>query len=277
MGIMGLPNTGKSHSRSFIKDGSDCFVLAPSMKFSHLFKGEGDARIALPPFDMKANGATWAEVAKKAGMTKNQLIHSLAEGDLPPGLEMQGNSALVASIDDIGYFLKFIDRHMPHIKNVWLADFTHWMSNVISTSRFQNRKAGGEAFAKWWELAANVLNNILRSIEQLEREDLMVITEFHAQLPDQAEGELFYEPFVPGGKMLNNAFLPKSYFDVMLCSHVEPYADDLKEEDRFKFVITRKAPYDGRAMGLFNDIAEKGMIPNDMQLVLDRVRKHYNI
>ena len=78
-------------------------------------------------------------------------------------------------------------------------------------------------------------------------------------------------------KMLNNSFLPKSYFDIMLVSYVEPYSDDVKDEDRFKFIVTYKEPYDGRAMGLFNDIADKGMIPNDMSIVLERVRKRFNL
>ena len=116
-------------------------------------------------------------------------------------------------------------------------------------------------------------------IENLEREDLLVVSEFHIQIPPDAdaEGELFYEVFVPAGKMLNNAFKPKSYFDIMLCTHVLPYDDELEDKDRFKFVVTRKAPFDGRAMGMFSDIAVKGMIPNDMGLVLNRVRKRFNI
>lgn len=277
LGIMGHPNTGKSHSRSYLKDGRDCFVISPSQKFSHLFYND----VSLPAFELvSSSGASWSEIAKSQNTDKNGTISMLSQlPKLPETIICKGNSALVQNLNYLLSYLMFIDKHMPHIKNVFIADFTHFMSNVIATSQFKSRKSGGEAFQRWWDLAADTLNNVFKVIEYLERKDLLVIVEFHVQIPDKVQdnNETYYDIFVPGGNMLNNAFKPKSYFDIMLCSTVLPYEDDMNDEDRFKFVVTKKEPFDGRGMGLFNDIADKGMIPNNMQIVLDRVRKRYNI
>lgn len=81
--------------------------------------------------------------------------------------------------------------------------------------------------------------------------------------------------------MLNDKFKPKSYFDFMLCSHAEPYACDEHGKDnskeRFKFVVVKKSPYDGRMADIFAEEQRFGMIPNNMENVLTKVRKRLNI
>ena len=82
-----------------------------------------------------------------------------------------------------------------------------------------------------------------------------------------------YEIFVPGGKMLKEKFLPDSYYDVMLYTHVMDDDGTIKQQDRYKFVTRRTDRYNARCMDLFEDT----YIPNDLQAVLDKVRTYIGI
>ena len=137
MAVMGLPNTGKSFSRQFIKNPEECFVISPSGKDHHLV-GDGITKL-----DMKIGQVSGLrEVAAKLGVpSTHDAIARFSGTDLPPNSSTSGNYAVVL-------YLKFIDRHMPQIKNVFLADFTHWISRVLTTAEFRRRKSGGEAFAR---------------------------------------------------------------------------------------------------------------------------------
>ena len=150
-----------------------------------------------------------------------------------------------------------------------LPDFTHYISEVIANKNFILRKSGGEAFQRFWELAADALNNFITSIDEL-REDLLVVTEFHCEFN---EANNMYEIFVPGGKMLKDKFLPDSYYDVMLYTHVLEDAEGIKQGDRYKFVTRRTDKYNARCLNLF----EEAYIPNDLQMVSDKVREYVGI
>lgn len=107
---------------------------------------------------------------------------------------------------------------------------------------------------------------------------MLVITEFHVQVPKEvANEELYYDVFVPAGGMLNNSFKPKSYFDIVLFTTVLPYDPEGVDEDRYKFVTVRREPFDARTMNLFADVSVNGMMPNNMQVVLDRVRPAFGL
>jgi hypothetical protein len=195
----------------------------------------------------------------------------------PPGLKATGNHVIVDDVTYLPVYIKFIDKYMPHIKVVFQADFTHWVSRVIADANFIKRKQGGEAFQRFWELAASLLNNVFLAIDDAERQDLVVATEFHCQVAEGDDNDLFYDIFLPAGKMLNNSFKPKSYFDFMIFTDVAPY-DDAKASDegyeasRYQFVVTRQEPFDARMANLFPE-ASKGRISNNMELVLNRMRE----
>jgi len=272
LGIIGLPNTGKSKSREFIKRGEDCFVITPSDKFHYLRHSKGEKILPLDLSTSNLKGMSAVKQALKAPNTKD-VVRVFAAGQGPPSFEVSGNFAIMDDINYVLDYLRFIDKYMPNIRVVFLADFTHFISTIVGSQQFMDRKHGGEAFQRFWDMAAAALNNIFKSIEKLERRDLIVVTEFHAQMnQDSAKDDGFYDVFLPAGKMLNNAFLPKSYFDFMLCTHVEPYSDETTEADRYKFVVVKKKPYDARMGGYFPE-AVKGMIPNNMGTVINRIRE----
>lgn len=121
-------------------------------------------------------------------------------------------------------------------------------------------------------MAADSLNVTLAGIDDL-RNDLIVVTEYHAKY--NAEDDL-YEVFVPAGTMLTEKFKPESYYDIFLHTYVVPFEEEEDDSKRFKFVVSKVGRFDGRSMHLFPD-AEKGMIPNNLELVLSRVRKSLGI
>ena len=268
IGLIGQPNTGKSFSRTFIEDVSDCFVISPSDKDAYLRNGDKPAKA----LDLTIKGEDYRKVAKDKKLSVNQLIKAIVTSP-PPDMKVSGHHVFVADLNYIETYIKFINDYMPHIKNLFIADFTHLISDVVTSKAFMRRNSGGQAFARYTDLAADALNNVFKAIGGL-RDDLLVITEFHAQMGEDD----FYDVFLTAGKMLKDKFLPKSYFDIMLCTHVLPYDDNIEvAKDRYKFVVEKIEPFDARTANLFSDEAIKGMIPNDMGLVLKKIRKYYNI
>lgn len=273
MAIMGMPNTGKSFSREFIKKGEECFVILPSSKDHHLIHSKGE-NIDQLELQIGAVKGLKNVAAKLGSANSHDAIARFCNTDLPNGTTITGNYAVVQDMKYVVPYMKFIDKHMPHIKNIFIADFTHFISYVLTTDEFRRQKSGGGAFERFWSLAADALGNIITSSDNLERKDLLVITEYHAEYDDNFGVFRFY---VPAGKMLSEKFKPESYYDICLCSHIEDWDKGYDEKDRYKFVVVRRDRFDGRGANLFADIQQEGMISNDMQLVLDRVRKKFNI
>jgi hypothetical protein len=167
----------------------------------------------------------------------------------------------------------------PDIKYLVLPDFTHFISNILSSKAFITRKAGGEAFQRFWELAADALNTFLNNIAKL-REDLIVIIEFHSQFDTYTNK---FNIFVPGGNMLTEKFKIDSYFDLLLYSYCKPDPDNaLSDAEKYKFIVKRATidgiEYPARSMGIFEDVIEEGhFIPNNLQLVIDKIKENEHL
>jgi hypothetical protein len=263
--VMGLPNSGKSYSRTFIEKGEECFVISPSAKMSYLTtsKGEHVNKMSLT----NSKGQKLTDQRKIAAYLKEVCI-----GGKDP-MKPEGNYLMLPELNYVEHVLKYISDHMPWIKNVFIADFTHYISYILTTNEFRSRKSGGQAFERFWDLAADALTNVILSINHL-RDDLLVFTEYHVQYNEDDE---VYDIYVPAGNMLRDKFKPKSYYDIVLHSYVIPYEEDSNEEERFKFIVVRKNKYDGRSANLFKGEQEDGMIPNNMEHVIERIRKVYGI
>jgi hypothetical protein len=265
IGIAGRQNTGKSYSRKFIKKGEECFVISPSRKMNHLFDSKNKAVERLDIATEKSKSI--ADIMQSAGLsTRAKVVNACM---LKTNLTITGNYDIVQTLQELEIYLNFIDKKYLNIKNIFLPDFTHYISRILADDKFISRKAGGEAFQRFWELAADALNRFFLSIDEL-REDLVVITEFHTEY-DEIDGT--YKIFVPGGKMLTEKFLPDSYYDVLLYTHVLDDEDSIKEEDRYKFVTKRTGKYNARCAGLFTE----AMIPNNIDIVIEKVRNYNNL
>ena len=131
-------------------------------------------------------------------------------------------------------------------------------------------KTGGQAFERFWNMAADTLNNVLHTSDEI-REDILDFTEFHAEYNEPLD---LFTIYTPAGKMLTEKFKPETYFDIMLHTHVVPFEEEEDDSKRYKFVVNKQGKYDGRSIGLFSDISHKGMMPNDMNLVIERLRRY---
>lgn len=263
IGLAGPPNSGKSYSRKFIKNGEECFILAPSRKSFYLKKKDGN------PLDkIKINGQEIQNILPTFG---NSLTRLFQNAIISPKIEtVDGNWIICKELQAAEEIMKFISAKMPQIKNVIIPDFTHYISAVLKDRSFIQRKSGGDAYQRFWELAGDIMNSFFTVIDDL-REDLVVITEYHVEYSEVKE---VFEIFTPGGKMLNEKFLAESYYDYMFYSHVEVDPETGKvPKDGYKFVTERWGKYNARSKGIFPDT----LIPNNLQTVIDAVRKEEGI
>lgn len=234
IGIVGSPNTGKSYSRKTIERGEDVFIIAPSQKATHVTTSDG-------------------KPLKRVERNED-------------GSYISGNFTICSDLSILPNILQFVNE-LPQIKTLILPDFTHFVSAVLANRTFISRKAGGDSFQKFWELAGDALNSFIISLDNL-RDDLLVVTEYH-QVFDEHENK--FKIFIPGGKMLEEKFKIDSYYDFMLYTHVEQ--DEHGEVESYNFVTQRWQKYDARFSGLYKDI----LIPNDLSKVLNDTREYLGI
>lgn len=267
IGIVGPPNSGKSFSRSTIPDGENAFVIAASYKAAYLKTSEGTP---VKSFNVVGQNFTGFEEAKvKLNVQTNvgvlKKLYEMQAGKLKRK-NLTGNLSIVKDLNHLSTWIKFISKQMPWIHTIILPDFTHYISEVISSTSFIERKQGGDAYQRFWELAGSALRNFITVSDQI-RDDIMIVTEFHAEY-NAEEGQ--FEIFTPGGKMLTEKFLPASYYDVLLYTHVEMPEDETEAATGFKFVTKPTKRYrDARCMNLFEDT----YIENDLNLVITKVRE----
>jgi len=286
IGVMGEQNSGKSYARRSIVDGDKCFILNPSAKATHLFStNEDGSRTPVKRFNFASDKNATTESLLPALNTalktnfKNaaDLMNffnaqpSAAASFLEPNAEgkarvtFSGNH-INLKIEQVEGVLRFVSDRMPHINTIFIGDFMHFISNVIARKEFIERKAGGEAFQRFWELAGTVLQSLIECINTL-RDDLVVITEYHTQYNENTG---VYSVFVPGGNMLTEKFKLESYYDFMLCTNVE--LNDDGSVKQYQFVTERLGKYNARFSNILPTV-----IPNDLGLVLNKFREYTGI
>lgn len=276
LAIAGVPNSGKSYSRRTIPDGENVFILMPSIKATHIKDSSGKP---LKTFDIKTNKfpnkKEYIAALSKLNVRNVHNMVSYMNQKLPAGAlkkeNLLGNIQMVKDLNDLPIWMEFINKHLPWIHTVIIPDFTHFISSEISEEGFINRKAGGEAYQRFWELAAKALKNFVLSIDYY-REDLMVVTEYHAEFDENLGG---YDIFTPAGKMLKEKFLVPSYYDILLFTDVKTDNEgEHNENSEYRFVTrpTKRYPY-ARAMNVFDDT----YIDNDLQHVLTKAREYLGI
>ena len=270
--IAGDFNTGKSFSRKPIINGEECFLITPTAKASHLFTSEGkpvkrlEFKTENNPYTRDLIKRIWKEEAPKKKIT-DLMKYLMKTPDKAASITVEGNY-VVATLEQVSTILRYISDYMPHIKNVFIGDFTHFLTHILASSEFIERKQGGEAYQRFWELAGQVVRDLIESSNDL-REDMVIITEYHTAY-DEVAG--LQRVFVPGGQMLTEKFKLESYYDYMLFSMVE-MDEKSKRPSRYVFVTERYGQYNAR----FSNIFEEVVIANDMQLVLSKFREYVGI
>jgi len=271
IGLVGPPNSGKSYSRRNL-DGEEVFILMPSDKLAHLtLKGEKPLQ--------RANYSTKAHKDSKEVLKALNAVYQnkykMRSYMIPyyeeqfrstrkdfEGLSIEGDYEIIKHLQYLESYLWFISDNMEEKKIVILPDFSHFISSIISKRSFIDRKAGGEAFQRFWELAGDTLNAFFESVDEM-RNDLIVVTEFHSQYDEHAEE---YQLFVPAGKMLEEKFKAESYFDDMY------YTAAIKDEEgavkEWVFYINKFGEYNARNGW---DGTEK-YVPNDLKPIIKKLR-----
>lgn len=275
VGITGLPNTGKSFAWRTYQNGDEVFTICPSSKVVHIRNKDGNLPQPIQ-ISVEGSGSSLEEIMKNKNLPNPGAVLSslgFATSLDASKVKATGDYIICSDVKYVSGIKKFVDRFMPSKKIILTTDFTHFISYVIQDPIFIARKSGGEAFQRFWELAADTLRNTILSADSLNNVKLD-ITEFHSQYN---QGLDQFEIYTPAGNMLVDKFKPESYFDIMMYSYVLPYETEKDETKRFKFITVKKEGYDGRAMGLFLDVAKEGMIPNDMNLVIGKLKEYLNI
>ena len=119
---------------------------------------------------------------------------------------------------------------------------------------------------KVWELAGEALRNFITVVDSL-RDDLIVVTEYHA---DYSIEQGSYQMYTPAGKMLTEKFKPETYYDVLL--QTEALVEDTDGEPirKYSFVTEKTSKYPlARCMGIF----EETKVPTNLKTVLEKVRE----
>lgn len=302
IGIAGTVNSGKSRGRRYIPDGENVMLIQPSVKSSHLFIGPKDVasfsnteidhaiekgtRKMVDSFDIVSPVGKYNSLEESYKLLPDPATHNLASvlknltDHMTPDKRpeffpeeskarelFKGNVMLCDNISALSIYTNFINKFMPWIHTIFEPDFTHYISEKITSSEFIAKKLGGDQYTKYLELAADGLRQYIKSSDSL-RKNLIVVTEYHATYVPELD---IYEVFTPGGKMLTEKLLPSSYYDTFLFTDVK-YSDDDEGDIDYRFVTRKIKRYpEARSIGQFPDL----FIPNNIQEVLTRVR-HYN-
>lgn len=266
LGIIGEPNTGKSYSRKFIKEGEKVFVIAPSSKAMHITTSIGEPLKRLQVSTEKSKSLEEMRDKNSLELLSDSIPMLLKKN--PEELTITGNYILT-KLKNLESCLLFVDKFMPNINTIIIPDTTHFVSSVIGDREFIKRKAGGEAFQRFWELAGDILNGVIESIDKL-RDDLIVVTEYHSEYDENSDS---WKIFMPGGKMVIDKFKLDSYYDFMLYTCISAKDDGLITPDSYKFVTRKHGKYNARMSELFKDT----FIPNNLEIVLTKLREYNGI
>jgi len=273
MSICGLPNTGKSFGRRGIKNGEKVFVISPNNKSLHLKDSKGEPVRALDFIKTDATGkkTSLEEARTITGKSTLDLIKmAITKKNSGEAVEFSGNYVKNVKLHEIEYWLKFINTYMPNIGVVIIGDFTHYISRILANEEFIKRKAGGEAFQRFWELAGDALEGVILATETLSREDILVITEYHTEYNEPADE---WELFVPGGKMLKDKFKLDSYYDFTLFTTVIPNVEGEITPESYKYITKRYKHFPAR----FQELFKETLIPNNLQLVIEALEKELGV
>lgn len=197
---------------------------------------------------------------------KETYIINVAKKELPfkgSGKLYNTDNKNYKEVDDpteITRLLKTLSEKAPHIKNVVIED-----SNYLMGFRMVE-KATETGFMKFSVMAKDMVD-MFRTARAL-RDDLCIFYFSHPETIEDA-GEIIGYKIKTAGKLIDNQVLLEGLLTVCLYTHVE----ETKDGAQYYFLTNRfrKKPAKSPA-GMF----EETKIPNNLQLVKDKVIEYYN-
>lgn len=197
---------------------------------------------------------------------KETYIINVAKKELPfKGSEKLYNTENknYKEIDDaleIARLLGVISEKAPHIKNIVIEDSNYIMGfNMVA-------KATETGFTKFSIMAKDMVE-LFRQARKL-RDDLVI---FYITHPEAIEdgGEIIGYKIKTAGKLIDNQVLLEGLLTVCLYTDVQENKDGSAQ---YSFVTNRYKKMPAKSPdGMFEDLK----IPNNLQLVVDKVREYY--
>lgn len=197
---------------------------------------------------------------------KETYIINVAKKELPfKGSEKLYNTENknYKEIDDaleIARLLNTISEKAPHIKNIVIEDSNYIMGfNMVA-------KATETGFTKFSIMAKDMVE-LFRQARKL-RDDLVI---FYITHPEAIEdgGEIIGYKIKTAGKLIDNQVLLEGLLTVCLYTDVQENKDGSAQ---YSFVTNRYKKMPAKSPdGMFEDLK----IPNNLQLVVDKVREYY--
>lgn len=197
---------------------------------------------------------------------KETYIINVAKKELPfKGSEKLYNTENknykeVDDANEITRLLAVISEKAPHIKNIVIEDSNYIMGfNMVA-------KATETGFTKFSIMAKDMVE-LFRQARKL-RDDLVI---FYITHPETIEdgGEIIGYKIKTAGKLIDNQVLLEGLLTVCLYTDVEEKKDGTAE---YSFVTNRYKKMPAKSPdGMFEDLK----IPNNLQLVVEKVKEYY--
>ena len=194
-------------------------------------------------------------------------IINVAKKELPfKGSEKMYNTEKknYKEVDDaleIARLLKTISDKATHIKNIVIEDSNYIMGfNMVA-------KATETGYQKF-SLMAKDMVDLFRQARML-REDIIVFYFTHPEVIEDS-GDIIGYKMKTAGKLIDNQVLLEGLLTVCLYTFVEEQKDGTAN---YNFVTNRFRKFPAKSPnGMFDEIK----IPNNLQLVVDKVNEYYN-
>jgi hypothetical protein len=266
--IYGDIMSGKSFARTFIKKGEECFVIAPTSQSSFLTTSDGNP---VKPFDctytIKGKDYKLSDLAVSQDKTLVQTLLTVAKDTTNTLKSVEGNYTQ-CTLMDIQVILRFINKNMLHIKNIFIADFTHFLTQQITSLGFRNRKDGGEAFARYVDLASDTMQNMVY-VANILRSDILLFKEYHIDFNQDTKK---FNYFVPQGKQLCGNFKIEGVSNYLFAA-IPKLDEDTGELEEYRFATKPIGGYHARTLGIFDTT----FIPNDLEFIITKIREKEGI
>lgn len=209
---------------------------------------------------------------------KETFIISPSKGEIPiPGFKAnyttfnettnEGNFYRTNNLNVLAGLLQHISNNRPDIKCIVVEDMTHYFNAVTLSENFRAAgKSKDGSWSRWADFGSYVFSSIFEKLPTM-RDDLFLITQYHAEV--YTEGIVEKVKIKTPGNLLEREVDIPSYYNYVFYTKVLPFSKELKSNERYRFVTNNdgycpaKTPY-----GLFEELE----IPNDMKLVLDRIK-----
>lgn len=148
------------------------------------------------------------------------------------------------------------------VKYIIIEDFTHYMIERMSSTKFVSQNSGNATFERWKTMANDVMKAIVHCSKSLPKEVYIVVV--HHTEADES-GKLVFKIF---GKLLRDSFDLVSFVRIVWHSMV---IDKPKVEDRYVFLTNDDGIHQAKSpMGMFPE----AIIPNDLYAALQAVEAY---